>query len=29
MKADIGKIVAAIDIAGLGARGELKEHSQH
>jgi hypothetical protein len=29
MKSDIGKVVAAIHIAGLGTGGKLKEHSQH
>jgi hypothetical protein len=29
MKADIRKIMTAIDIAGLGTGRELKEHSQH
>jgi hypothetical protein len=29
VKADIGEVVAAIHIAGLGTGGELKEHSQH
>jgi len=29
MKADIGKIMAAVDISRLGAGGELEEHGQN
>jgi len=29
MKADIRKIVAAVDVAGLGTGRKLEEHGQH